>query len=204
MIWKLTNDRQLNCKDDFATSPSLLFTATLLVSPCSCRSGQSSQTIETQRLSAVEGKLFSLHFCEITLRSLNCREGGLTATSQPGAGPDTGRRHSQFRSVEPNRAHGSHSDLSNPEKSLVARIGPDWPGEGARTFRYAPAFERTRHRQEGAWAIADGDRAGDRDRSEGGHGEFNHGAGPRLGPVDRIGRSAASRIRRTHIGWVPR
>jgi hypothetical protein len=29
-------------------------------------------------------------------------------------------------------------ELANPEKSLVATIGPDRPGEGARTFRYAP------------------------------------------------------------------
>jgi hypothetical protein len=32
----------------------------------------------------------------------------------------------------------AQSELSNPEKSLVATIGPDRPGEGARTFRYAP------------------------------------------------------------------
>src|SRR6266545_4837786 len=32
----------------------------------------------------------------------------------------------------------AQSELSNPEKSLVATIGSDRPGEGARTFRYAP------------------------------------------------------------------
>jgi hypothetical protein len=32
----------------------------------------------------------------------------------------------------------AQSELSNPEKSLVATIGADRPGEGARTFRYAP------------------------------------------------------------------
>src|SRR6202165_3590311 len=32
----------------------------------------------------------------------------------------------------------AQSELSNPEKSLVATIGMDRPGEGARTFRYAP------------------------------------------------------------------
>src|SRR5438309_1156455 len=32
----------------------------------------------------------------------------------------------------------AQSELSNPEKSLVATIGGDRPGEGARTFRYAP------------------------------------------------------------------
>jgi ERF superfamily protein len=32
----------------------------------------------------------------------------------------------------------AQSELSNPEKSLVATIGCDRPGEGARTFRYAP------------------------------------------------------------------
>src|SRR5256885_4975635 len=32
----------------------------------------------------------------------------------------------------------AQSELSNPEKSLVASIGSDRPGEGARTFRYAP------------------------------------------------------------------
>jgi hypothetical protein len=32
----------------------------------------------------------------------------------------------------------AQSELSNPEKSLVATIGTDRPGEGARTFRYAP------------------------------------------------------------------
>src|SRR5215472_8816438 len=32
----------------------------------------------------------------------------------------------------------AQSDLSNPEKSLVAIIGADRPGEGARSFRYAP------------------------------------------------------------------
>src|SRR2546428_12133112 len=31
----------------------------------------------------------------------------------------------------------AQSELSNPEKSLVATIGPDRPGEGGRTFRYA-------------------------------------------------------------------
>jgi len=31
----------------------------------------------------------------------------------------------------------AQSELSNPEKSLVATIGTDRPGEGARTFRYA-------------------------------------------------------------------
>src|SRR5437867_2335454 len=32
----------------------------------------------------------------------------------------------------------AQSELSNPEKSLVATIRADRPGEGARTFRYAP------------------------------------------------------------------
>jgi hypothetical protein len=32
----------------------------------------------------------------------------------------------------------AQSEISNPEKSLVAAIGSDRPGEGARTFRYAP------------------------------------------------------------------
>src|SRR6266567_379507 len=32
----------------------------------------------------------------------------------------------------------AQSELSNPEKSLVATIGGDRPGEGTRTFRYAP------------------------------------------------------------------
>jgi ERF superfamily protein len=32
----------------------------------------------------------------------------------------------------------AQSELSNPEKSLIATIGGDRPGEGARTFRYAP------------------------------------------------------------------
>ena len=32
----------------------------------------------------------------------------------------------------------AQSELSNPEKSLVASIGSDRPGEGPRTFRYAP------------------------------------------------------------------
>ncbi|HYR55987.1 MAG TPA: ERF family protein [Myxococcaceae bacterium] len=32
----------------------------------------------------------------------------------------------------------AQSELANPEKSLVATIGTDRPGEGARTFRYAP------------------------------------------------------------------
>src|SRR4030081_3928906 len=32
----------------------------------------------------------------------------------------------------------AQSELSNPEKSLVATMGTDRPGEGARTFRYAP------------------------------------------------------------------
>src|SRR5216110_1288074 len=29
-------------------------------------------------------------------------------------------------------------ELSNPEKSLIATIGADRPGEGGRSFRYAP------------------------------------------------------------------
>jgi hypothetical protein len=32
----------------------------------------------------------------------------------------------------------AQSELSDPEKSLVGTIGSDRPGEGARTFRYAP------------------------------------------------------------------
>src|SRR6266700_1597105 len=32
----------------------------------------------------------------------------------------------------------AQSELSNPEKSLVGTIGADRPGEGTRTFRYAP------------------------------------------------------------------
>src|SRR5947208_9102902 len=32
----------------------------------------------------------------------------------------------------------AQSELSNPEKSLVGTIGTDRPGEGARTFKYAP------------------------------------------------------------------
>ncbi len=32
----------------------------------------------------------------------------------------------------------AQSELTNPEKSLVGTIGADRPGEGARTFRYAP------------------------------------------------------------------
>src|SRR5260370_37558856 len=32
----------------------------------------------------------------------------------------------------------AQSELSNPEKSLVGTIGTDRPGEGVRTFRYAP------------------------------------------------------------------
>jgi len=32
----------------------------------------------------------------------------------------------------------AQSELSNPEKSLIATIGPDRPGEGAKSFRYAP------------------------------------------------------------------
>jgi hypothetical protein len=32
----------------------------------------------------------------------------------------------------------AQAELVNPEKSLVAMIGADRPGEGARTFRYAP------------------------------------------------------------------
>ena len=31
----------------------------------------------------------------------------------------------------------AQSELSNPEKSLIGTIGPDRPGEGVRTFRYA-------------------------------------------------------------------
>src|SRR5438876_1189792 len=71
-----------------------------------------------------------------------------------GSGP-AGRRRAQSASTSCNRRPPMHrssesiaalaaalakaqSELSNPEKSLVATIGADRPGEGARSFRYAP------------------------------------------------------------------
>ena len=39
----------------------------------------------------------------------------------------------------------AQTELSNPEKSLVATIRSPFPREGDRTFRYAPAVERPRH-----------------------------------------------------------
>jgi hypothetical protein len=40
----------------------------------------------------------------------------------------------------------AQAELTNPEKSLVATIRPSSPGEAERSFRYAPAVERARHR----------------------------------------------------------
>src|SRR6266851_10272121 len=61
----------------------------------------------------------------------------------PSASMSSRRRPPMHRSSESIAALAAalakaQSELSNPEKSLIATIGPDRPGEGARTFRYAP------------------------------------------------------------------
>ena len=56
----------------------------------------------------------------------------------------------------------AQSELSNPEKSLVATIGAGRPGEGARSFRYAPLSSG--HRPQSPRPAADRDGSDDRDR----------------------------------------
>jgi hypothetical protein len=62
----------------------------------------------------------------------------------------------------------AQAELVNPEKSLTATIWSGRPGEGERSFRYAPLLKRPRHRAQDAWAARDrdgtdhGDRQGDR------------------------------------------
>src|SRR6266568_3536553 len=61
----------------------------------------------------------------------------------PSASMSSRRRLPMHRSSESIAALATalakaQSELSNPEKSLVGTIGADRPGEGARTFRYAP------------------------------------------------------------------
>src|SRR6266480_1648169 len=61
----------------------------------------------------------------------------------PSASMSSRRRRPMHRSSESIAALAAalakaQSELSNPEKSLVGTIGTAGPGEGARTFRYAP------------------------------------------------------------------
>src|SRR5260370_42078148 len=67
--------------------------------------------------------------------------------TEPSASMSSRRRTPMHRSSESIAALAAalakaQSELSNPEKSLVATIGTDRPGEGARTFRYAPLSSR--------------------------------------------------------------
>src|ERR1700732_871563 len=77
------------------------------------------------------------------------RRGLVTASGRPaqrtGPSASTSSRRSppMHRSSESIAALAAalakaQSELSNPEKSLVATMGGDRPGEGARSFRYAP------------------------------------------------------------------
>src|SRR5947208_17162368 len=61
----------------------------------------------------------------------------------PSASMSSRRRLPMHRSSESIAALAAalakaQSELTNPEKSLVGTIGADRPGQGARTFRYAP------------------------------------------------------------------
>ena len=53
----------------------------------------------------------------------------------------------------------AQSELTNPEKSLVATIRSPFPREDDRTFRYASALKWARHRPQGAGQARDRDRA---------------------------------------------
>ena len=53
----------------------------------------------------------------------------------------------------------AQAELVNPEKSLTATIRGGRPGEGERSFRYAPLVERARHRAQDAGPARDRDRA---------------------------------------------
>ena len=46
----------------------------------------------------------------------------------------------------------AQAELVNPEKSLTASIRTGRPGEGERSFRYAPALQWPRHRAQDARA----------------------------------------------------
>src|SRR5215471_11069152 len=89
-------------------------------------------------------RLSSRRLCRKMPRRRTAMASGPAARRRaPSVSTSSSRRPPMHRSSESIAALAAalakaQSELSNPEKSLVATIGSDRPGEGTRTFRYAP------------------------------------------------------------------
>src|SRR5439155_1889684 len=81
----------------------------------------------------------------------------------------------------------AQAELINPEKSLTAIIRTGRPGEGERSFRYAPLSSGL-----DIVAARDCHLTDDRHRSANWHGQFDHHARPCLRRVDRLGLAGLS------------
>ena len=76
----------------------------------------------------------------------------------------------------------AQSELTNPEKSLVATIRSPFP-EGERPdVSLCVALQRARHRPQNAWQARDRDRADDRNRQRGG----THSSDDRIWLIPRV------------------
>ena len=89
----------------------------------------------------------------------------------------------------------AQAELVNPEKSLTATIRTAAPGEGERTFRYAPLSSGLDivRKTLGQHEIANC--ADHRHRPGIGHRQFDHHARACLGRVDRLGLAGLSHCR---------
>src|SRR5215469_8757849 len=86
----------------------------------------------------------------------------------------------------------AQAELINPEKSLTATIRTGRPGDGERSFRYAPLSSGLDIFAQDAGAARDRYLTDYRDRSDRRHGPFDHHARPRLRRVDRLGLAGLS------------
>ena len=100
----------------------------------------------------------------------------------------------------------AQAELVNPEKSLTATIRSGRPGEGERSFRYAPLssgldiVRKTLGQHEIATVQTTAiDQAA-------GHGQFDHHAGPCLRRMDRLGLAGlpGRRDRQSRSAWARR
>ena len=100
----------------------------------------------------------------------------------------------------------AQAELVNPEKSLTATIRTGRPGEGERSFRYAPLSSGLDIVRKTLGAARDRHRADHRDRSGRRHGQSDHHARPRLRRMDRLGLAGLPdrRDRQSRSAWAQR
>ena len=98
----------------------------------------------------------------------------------------------------------AQAELINPEKSLVATIRSNGPGEAERIVPLCPAIEWARHRAQDLRAARNRDYADYGDRPNRRDRQFHHSVGARLGRMDLFGLASLPRSARPRhrIGWV--